>query len=120
MKFQLTKLSSKTHDVISVYRSSDSEQNNIEESILNLIDENRRTIICGDFNICFRTKRSNRLIKALKEHDFKQMTTEAYHLGGGHIDHVYTNHQEDVDVSFYSPYYCAKDHDALLTVMNNE
>jgi hypothetical protein len=48
------------------------------------------------------------------------MNKEASHLAGGHIDHVYTNCQEDADVALYSPYYCAKDHDALLTVMNNK
>ena len=40
---------------------------------------------------------------------------------GGHIDHVYSNHsphEYQVDVTLYSPYYLAKDHDALLITIS--
>ena len=40
---------------------------------------------------------------------------EATHINGGHIDHVYLKTEESMNASveLYSPYYTAKDHDAL-------
>ena len=115
-KVQLTKVSSPTVDVISVYRSEKSSLV-LEENLLKIVDLEKITIICGDFNICFKDNRNNPLIKFLEELGFQQLNREATHIAGGHIDHVYINKQPDVDVSLYSPYYCAKDHDALLTVV---
>ena len=117
--FQLTKLTSPSVDVISVYRSKKSSQA-IAKHLLKLIDLEKITVICGDFNICFKDDRQNWLIKFLEELGFQQLNREATHIAGGHIDHVYVNKQADVDVSLYSPYYCAKDHDALLMVVKLE
>ena len=117
--FQLTKLTSPSVDVISVYRSKKSSQG-IAKHLLKLIDLEKITVICGDFNICFKDDRQNWLIKFLEELGFQQLNREATHIAGGHIDHVYVNKQADVDVSLYSPYYCAKDHDALLMVVKLE
>ena len=53
----------------------------------------------------------------LENEGFQQLVDEATHYMGGHIDHVYSNHNPQkyqVDVKLYSPYYLAKDHDALL------
>ena len=45
---------------------------------------------------------------------FKQLVHEATHINGGHIDHVYLRSDSLVaTVELYSPYYTAKDHDAL-------
>ena len=115
-KFQLTKISSKTLDIISMYRSADSKLDTIEENLLNLIDVEKTTIICGDFNICFKSERNNRLIKTIEDQGFQQLNKEATHFAAGHIDHIYVNGQAHADVSLYSPYYCAKDHDALLEI----
>ena len=66
-----------------------------------------------------KKQKNNRLIKRLEDLGFQQLIKEATHFAGGHIDHIYVNHQAVVDVSLYSPYYCAKDHDALLAVVKN-
>ena len=118
--FQLTKLTSLTLDVITVYRSQEGKLNQLTEHLLNLIDMDQNTLICGDFNICFNADRMNKLIHTLEEIGFQQLVQEATHLQGGLIDHVYMrqcNDQVSVNCSLYSPYYCAMDHDALLTTV---
>ena len=43
-----------------------------------------------------------------------QLVKEATHIEGGHIDHVYIRSEGlSATVEMYSPYYTAKDHDAL-------
>merc|ERR1712208_182700 len=111
-KFQLTKLSSPKLDIISIYRSEDSKLNKVAASFEKLIDGNKTTLICGDINICFKAERNNCLILSLEDWDFRQMNKAATHIAGGHIDHIYINNEVDIDVSLYSPFYCAKDHDA--------
>ena len=59
------------------------------------------------------------MIKGLENQGFKQLNDQATHFHGGHIDHVYTNKNSDVEVTLYSPYYCAKDHDGLLIEVKN-
>ena len=53
----------------------------------------------------------------LEDNGFCQLVHEATHIKGGHIDQVYSNHKSaeyQVSISLYSPYYLAKDHDAIL------
>ena len=61
------------------------------------------------------------LYSALLENTgFAQLVSEATHYKGRHIDHVYSNHDVkciQVDVSLYSPYYLAKDHDAICITL---
>ena len=118
--FQITKLKSEFLEVISVYRSKEGLINQILNEISNLIDWNRTTLICGDFNICYNSDRSSKLVTTLEALGFKQLVQEATHIKGGLIDHVYIRKigtSESVDCSLYSPYYCAIDHDALLTTV---
>ena len=106
--------------MISVYRSKEGLINQILDKLSNLIDWNKTTLICGDFNVCYNSDRSNKLITTLEALGFKQLVQEATHIKGGLIDHVYIRESgtiESVDCSLYSPYYCAMDHDALLTTV---
>ena len=116
--FQLTKLSSARLDVISVYLSDKVNSSKVVESLMKLIDFQKHTILCGDFNICFKQDSKNKLIIDLERLGFKQLVMISTHIQGGLIDHVYLlNAQTEevkVDVSLHSPYYGAKDHDALL------
>ena len=117
---QLTKLSSASVDVISVYKSKDGSLLTLAELIVNMVDPDKTTLICGDFNICLRTNRRNLLREQLEILGFSQQVKEATHLQGGLIDHVYYKKGKvdgKVDVSLYSPYYTAFDHDAILTVL---
>ena len=81
----------------------------------------KTTVICGDFNICYKSDRNNTMIKALEEIGFQQLVQASTHFEGGLIDHVYVRKcvsKVNIDCSQYSPYYCAKDHDALLLTIN--
>ena len=57
---------------------------------------NKVTIIAGDFNSCFVDQRDNSITKFLEDIGFSQHVSEATHLMGGHIDHVYSNHDRNV------------------------
>ena len=108
-------------EVISVYRSKEGLINQILQELSNLIDGDKTTMICGDFNICYNSDGSNKLVKTLEGLGFKQLVQESTHIKGGLIDHVYLRESKtsvSVDCSLYSPYYCAMDHDALLTTIN--
>ena len=115
--FQMTKLTSPKLDVISVYLSNRIDSSLVVDSFKKLIDFDKSTILCGDFNICFKQERNHKVIVTLESFGFKQLVTASTHIQGGHIDHVYLLEgcsKVKVDVSLYSPYYGAKDHDALL------
>ena len=87
------------------------------DSIFKMVDYKKSTILCGDFNICYNQERKNSIISSLERHGFKQLVKESTHIQGGHIDQVYVKEADymlSVEVELYSPYYSAKDHDALL------
>ena len=116
-KFQLTKLTSNHLDVINVYLSNKVNSSLVVQSFVKLIDFQKTTILCGDFNICYKQEKNDKTVLALEYLGFKQLVTQSTHIQGGHIDHVYLRQSKpevEIDVSVYSPYYSAKDHDALL------
>ena len=120
---QISKMSAKEVDVINIYRSQGTNNAELAENLKQLIDEKRLTIVCGDINLCFVNERGNKITTMLEHHGFKQMVMSASHLKGGHIDHVYSNHDPNmfkVDIMMYSPYFTSKDHDAFcITIMHS-
>ena len=51
---------------------------------------------------------------------FYQLVGEATHLKGGHLDHVYSNHDPKKfknEILMYSPYYTSLDHDAICLTL---
>ena len=119
--FQISKLTSESLDVISIYRSKEGKVDKVLKEINDMINWDKTTLICGDLNICYISDRSHNLILALEDLGFKQLVQEATHIKGGLIDHVYIRDRGNivtVECSLYSPYYCAMDHDALLTTVS--
>ena len=118
---QVSSFSSSSLDVIAIYRSSNCHIDPNE--IISLINLDKDTIICGDFNLCFKVKKTHKFIQSLLHLDFEQKVSEATHIQGGLIDQVYFRkgkQQQDVDIKMYSPYYTAQDHDAIcVTVFNS-
>ena len=115
-RFQITKLVSPEVDIISVYRSSDANNDELMDELKSLIGPDKTTVICGDFNECVASEKAKGVAKMLEDCGFTQLVTQATHLKGGHIDHVYSNHDPaffEVDIMLYSPYYTCHDHDAL-------
>ena len=118
--YQITKVTFNRLDVISIYRSSDSKISEVLDSLVKMLDFSKIILLCGDFNICYQMSRDNLLIRTLEDIGFRQLVMEATHIKGGHIDHVYIlgKHSVNADISLYSPYYCAKDHDAVISTVN--
>ena len=113
-KIQIVKLVGESFDLIAVYKAPLGNDGLLRDQLQSLVDANRSTIICGDFNLCFIDNRNCRTIKHLTASSFKQLVNEATHIDGGHIDHVYLRSDSILaTVELYSPYFTAKDHDAL-------
>ena len=119
--FQISKLTSNSLDVISIYRSQEGNVYQVLKEIKDMIDLDKVTLICGDVNICYISDKNNIFVSALEDLGFKQLVQEATHIEGGLIDHVYIRDSRNIvnaDCSLYSPYYCAMDHDGLLTTVS--
>ena len=120
---QITKFCSEDLDVMNVYRSSNGNSGDLLIKLMELITPGKPLLITGDFNICYMNHEKNRLSKGLMEKEgLHQLMTEATHILGGHIDHVYwTNHHQiwmDPIIERYSPYY--SDHDASCITMTRQ
>ena len=102
-------------DLIIVYKAPIGKDVSLQNHLKDLIHCNRPTFVCGDFNMCYIDNRNNSSTTFLLQNNFKQLVREATHIDGGHIDHVYLRSEESLqaELELYSPYYTAKDHDAL-------
>ena len=118
-KIQLSKYSGVKLDIIVVYRAPHGNDGSLRDHLMRLIDWNRSTLVCGDFNMCFIDNRGSRTTRFLLDNGFKQLINTATHIDGGHIDHAYLKTECGVPakLDIYSPYYTAKDHDALCISM---
>ena len=118
-KMQITKIESSVLQVILVYRSEQGGTLKLIEHLESIIDVEMATIICGDFNICYKTSRNNRVKKFIETKGFRQLMQEPTHIKGRIIDHFYFRAggqiQEDAHIYRYSPYYT--DHDAICATI---
>jgi exonuclease III len=115
---QISKYESDNVDVIHVYRSQDQPIAPIMEIILSLLNLNKTMVVCGDFNICLKKSPNNSVTQELTSMGMVQLTKEATHIAGGHIDHMYLNKTKPETTAVqerYSPYYT--DHDALCLTL---
>ena len=117
--YQITSFSSETLTSIHLYRSDGGNTANLLQdlqNLQNLIQEDRATLVSGDFNICLIKAPNNMVTRFLKDCGFQQLNKEPTHRAGGQIDHVYLRDPlglfKPPDLLRYSPYY---DHDALCT-----
>ena len=123
-KLQVTAMSSTHLDLIVVYKSPTGKDSDLCQMFQTVINPNRPTIVCGDFNLCFIEDKNCKSISCLINMGFKQLVQVSTHIEGRHIDHVYVLDLQ-AHVELYSPYYTAKDHDGLLItikdgIMNKE
>ena len=88
-KMQLTKLKSSELEVIAVYRSDQGNTLELIQHLADMIKPEVATVICGDFNICYKANRCNRVSQFLERNGFSQLMKEATHIRGRHIDHFY-------------------------------
>ena len=116
---QMLKLKSQDLDFITVYRSERGNSTELLQHIKESIDQNSATLISGDFNICYNSHRNNKITKFLETSGFKQLITEATHIKGRQIDHLYFKPGKKINANpiiyRYSPYY--SDHDAICVTL---
>ena len=87
---QMSVVASLELDVINVYRSSSSENPSVFiEDLLSVFDNQRRTLIAGDLNICYAAEDNHPIIRKLKSLKFTQNVKSVSHVQGRIIDHVY-------------------------------
>ena len=117
---QISKFSSSAYDVISVYRSSSSPISYTLESIDQLTDSSKLTIVGGDMNVCVLKNPQNKLTNGMESLGFHQLVDEATHVLGGALDHVYVRFPDGstpkdrhrINIHVLSVYW--SDHDAVM------
>ena len=117
--FSLTKLESEKLDIIGIYRSQNGNVVDIINVLAYTTNIGRTTVIGGDVNICALAQKNNYMTASLKEMGFKQIVTNATHISGRAIDHVYikqgTSAKFDWSLEYMPKYY--SDHDGLGLTM---
>ena len=119
-KFQITKFKNETLDIITIYRSQTGNSLELLEQLKKLFEEDRITLITGDFNICFKENFNNRLIQGLLQIGFDQLVHEPTHIRGRHIDLAFFRDPSKrlrPIIDRYSPYY--SDHDGICITMRD-
>ena len=88
--YQITKISSQNIDVINVYRShGNSDDSTFVMDLLQLFDVNKKTVLVGDLNICYREQRNHFIVNTLEDHGFSQLVENPTHIEGRQLDHAY-------------------------------
>ena len=85
---QLSKFSSKSQDIITIYRSQNCPYDDLNKGIKKILTLKKPTLILGDFNFCFKehtTPTKTFLIK----NNFNQLIKEPTHIGGHILDQAY-------------------------------
>ena len=78
-----------------------------------MFNPRKKTLICGDFNL---NPSENELSKKLVATGFHQIVSEATHVKGGILDHVYSKPFQQVTKLFIHPLYFS-DHDAICVTL---
>ena len=111
----ITKIESEDLDIIAVYRSKDGLCEKLINKLQDILNMSKSTLVIGDMNICNKKQPNNELKTFLENKNFRQLITQATHIGGGHLNHAYilnTGQFEDApDVQLIPKYY--SDHDAI-------
>ena len=108
---QMTRVSQENIDIINVYRSSSDKL--LNERLLTVVNPNKPTIVCGDFN-CDVSEDNVEFAKTLDNLGFKQVVERPTHDMGRCIDLVFVNKYFLSAVSVKQIGVGFSDHDCLL------
>ena len=125
-EFQLLRVEFEYFVIIAAYRSpSFNTRQHYEQFTKVIIDGTHKTkvnIICGDMNIHFNpcSPRDNHLTSSLYDRGFVQLVTEATHIKGHILDHMYVKSCPNIKMrrplyQLHYPYY--SDHEAVLLML---
>ena len=84
----------------------------------NWLNYEKTTVIGGDFNLCVLKQSKNYVNKSFAEIGFQQIVTEATHVDGGAIDHIYLRqgcNRFEWNLEICPKYY--SDHDGLYLTL---
>ena len=118
-QYQLTKLTSFNMDIINVYRSNGANTLMFIADIQKIISR-KKTLIIGDFNLCFLTETNHPIFQFLDSWGFYQLVNNPTHILGRMIDLVFINTEtdvENVEVLQQSPFFT--DHDMIEITSGN-
>ena len=117
---QIAKISSEKLDIIHIYRSNTHPLDELTNDIINMIEDEKTTLIVGDFNVCIKKNPNNKLSETMKDFGFIQLLEEATHMLGGYLDHAYYRSCKSIypHIERYSPFY--SDHDATCITLIDE
>ena len=114
--FSLSKITGSDLDIIGIYRSQNGSMVEMIREIEKLHNTEKTTVIGGDLNVCVLKQPNNFATTSLTKMGFQQIVTEATHIEGGAIDHIYISqgpyNKFDWDLELYPKYY--SDHDGLF------
>ena len=115
-KYQMSKLSSDSQDIINIYRSEGAQSDDFKKDLKKLFNCYKDTYLVGDFNLCYKSDRNHPILKEIRLLGFEQMVKFPTHMAGRLLDHVhfYSSSGETpiIKVQQESPYF--SDHDILL------
>ena len=106
---QIIKVITEDIDIVSVYRSASHSIVNLTNELNELIDSNRTTVVCGDFNLNALESELH-----LQDQHFHQVVNVPTYIQGSILDHVYTNTEPEY-VHVHPVYY--SDHDATCVIV---
>ena len=116
-RYQMTKITSNSLDIINVYRSAGTDDTEFLEDLCGLASSGNQTLIVGDFNICFISDNSSPIFKELRNIGFKQIVKNPTHIEGHLIDLVFFRSQDTAifyEVKQQAQYFT--DHDLIEIV----
>ena len=112
---QITVCEAEEFCVISLYRSN--RDQNIVRLFKDIIPDVGACLVLGDINICSRAEANHPALELLRQKGFHLLVSEATHFGGGALDQAWLRTDtcsEIFSTQIYSPYFNARDHDAIL------
>lgn len=117
---QFLVLSFSSFNVITVYRTHLCKRPQFEKQFINtlfdLIDKDKQTIINGDFNFDYWDEQDRLLTHRLRHAGFIQIVQEPTTVRGKCIDHFYLpSSVSNFDYKLYYPYYA--DHEAIMVMV---
>ena len=68
--YQITKIASAETEIFNVYRSSNASTMFVDD-LMKLVNTEKKTHIIGDFNLCHKSERGNKMIKSLEQLGFR-------------------------------------------------
>ena len=115
----MTLFTSSTLNVISLYRSQQGSQKELNQYLKEMEDREKPLLVLGDFNFCYMDSSSNPTKQFLEANNFSQLIKEPTHIEGNLLDQAYFRSTDGLlkcRAEVHSKYYT--DHKGLAITVN--